>query len=155
MVTICKNVFSFPALLVIIVTPLYCISVRMRVTRISLKEIKIIIQSLIVVDKTGRNIKPQNADNTNNLSARGSKKTPNLDSISYFRAILPSQASVIAAERNTINASNLPWLKSVNKQYRNTGTRRILVEVRNRRVGKVVILKKRATPVVIRPLKKM
>ena len=73
--------------------------------KISLNEIKITINNSTSPKITNE----KKADNTRNLSANGSKNTPIRVSYPYFRAILPSNASVIDAIVNIIAEINFAW----------------------------------------------
>ena len=85
------------------VIPLASIIILSIVTKISLNEIKITIHKWT----SPKNTNEKNADNTKNLSANGSRKTPNCVSYPYFLAIFPSKASVIDANVNIIAEINL------------------------------------------------
>jgi hypothetical protein len=82
-------------------------SILNKVIKISRKEININIHKNICPCKVGMYKNEKNAERTNNLSARGSRKTPTFEIILYFLAILPSKASVIDAITNTQSAISL------------------------------------------------
>ena len=80
----------------------------------------------------------------NSASSVAVQTIKTISDIPIFEVITPS---VIEAVIKTINANNFPWLKSANKQYRNTGTSKILVDVRKLGIHLYFILKNVSQPV--------